>query len=156
MKLMANPKTIFCLALLLGWGNCVPAARAHAWHELILLGDVAAARVHTPRGDYGAFFQSEARVFPNGEANGFLTLDPLDAAPHHGGGMNVVVGDGSVRFLRDGSVAGVLLRGREVESDRLLIVRVTPAATEDCLIYTTVGSDVHATWETPGRFIVVR
>jgi hypothetical protein len=58
MKLTAYPKTIFCLALLLGWGNCMPPATAQS--------------------------------------------------------------------------------------------------SEDCLIYTTIGTDVHATWEAQGRLAVIR
>ena len=52
-------------------------------------------------------------------------------------------------------IEGVLLRGRTSEGDPI-VVMITPAATEDCLIYTTVGPDVHAIWEAQGRLTVIR
>ena len=158
MKFTAYPKTIFCLALLLGWGNCMPPATAQSiqlwsWHELVILSPLQTVEAHTPRDSYSAIFQSEARVFPNGEARGFLTLSPTDSAPGYPGGVNVALSDGSVRFLRDGTVARVLLRGRTEEGD-LVVIMITPAATEDCLIYTTAGSGVQATWEAQGQIVV--
>lgn len=160
MKLTAYPKTIFCLALLLGWGNCVPPATAQslelwAWHELVIVSSLQTVEAHTPRDRYHAVFQSEARVFPNGAARGFLTLIPTDSAVVDPTMPNVVFVGGNVRFNRDGTVAGVLLRGRTEEGD-LVVIRISPAATEDCLIYTTVGSDIHATWEAPGQVTLLR
>ena len=160
MKLTAYPKTIFCLALLLGWGNCMPPATAqsieiYSWHELVILSSLQTVEAHTPRDSYDAVFQSEIRVFRNPGANGFLMLDPTDSAPRHTGGVNMIFLDGHVRFNRDGTVAAVLLRGRTVEGNPI-VVMITPDEMEDCLIYTTIGTDVHATWEAQGRIAVIR
>jgi prepilin-type processing-associated H-X9-DG protein len=161
MKLTAFPKTIFCLALLLCWGNCAPpvTAQGGVWVTVGFFevhSPPQTVAVHTPRDSYSAVFQSEARVFfPNGAASGFLTLSPTDSAPGHPGGANMLFSDGSVRFLHNGTVEGVLLRGSTSEGD-LIVVMITPAATEDCLIYTTVGSDIHATWEAQGSIGVIR
>jgi prepilin-type processing-associated H-X9-DG protein len=158
MKLTTYPKTIFCLTLLLGWGNCAPPATAqyqgtHALYQDIFIPvPPQTVEVHTPRDSYNAGFHSEIRVFRNAEANGFLMLDPTDST--HPGGANFTFGDGSVRFNRDGTVAGVLLRGRTIEGDPVVVI-ITPAEIEDCLIYTTVGPDVNATWEAQGRLIVI-
>ena len=152
MKLIAFRKTIFCLALLLAWGNCAPPAMAkhEHWIEIESVSLPQTVEVHTPIDSYNAGFQSEVHVFPNGTASGFLTLIPTD---RHPGGANFLFGDGSVRFNRDGTVAGVLLRGYSEEGN-LIVVMITPDASADCLIYTVVGPDVHATWEAQGQIVV--
>jgi prepilin-type processing-associated H-X9-DG protein len=158
MKLTAFPKTIFCLALLLGWGSCVPSATAQCnkcWIELNSVTFPQTVEVETPRGDYTAVFQSEVQVFPNHEARGFLTLIPTDSAPRHQNGANFAFSDGHVKWSKNGTVAGVLLKGYS-EDGNPVVVMITPAASEDCLIYTTVGTDVHATWEAQGRLAVIR
>jgi hypothetical protein len=48
----------------------------------------------------------------------------------------------------------VVLRGRTEDGDPVVVI-ITPAASEDCLIYTTIGTDVHATWEAQGRIAVI-
>ena len=106
--------------------------------------------VHTPQGSYNAVFASAVQVFPDGAASGFLTLTPTD---RHPGGANFAFSDGSVRFIRD-TVAGILLQGH-TEDGNPIVVMITPSATEDCLIYTTIGVDVHATWEAEGSLRVI-
>lgn len=162
MKLTTFPQTIFSLALLLAWGHCAPPATAQSqgshplYQDIYIPAPPQTVEVHRPRDSYNAIFQSEVRVFPNGAANGFLRLDPTDSVPARDDEVLVVFENGSVRFKRDGTVAGVLLRGREVESGRLLVVMITPDASEDCLIYTIAGSGVQATWEAQGRIVVNR
>ena len=63
-------------------------------------------------------------------------LIPTDS---HSNGANFLFPDGSVRFNRDGTVAGVLLRGR-TENGKRVVLMITPAESEDCLIYTTIGT----------------
>jgi prepilin-type processing-associated H-X9-DG protein len=155
MKLTAYPKTIFCLALLLAWGSCVPPAMAQSRHgSWILIESWSAPQtveVHTPQGSYNAVFASAVQVFPDGTASGFLTLTPTD---RHPGGANFAFSDGSVRFIR-ADIAAVMVRGHSEEGNRV-VVMITPGASEDCLIYTTVGSDVHASWEAQGSIVVNR
>lgn len=155
MKLNNFPKTIFCLALLLCWGTCAPPAMAQSqhgdWIEILSTSAPQTVEVHTPRGSYNAGFQSEVRVFPDGMAIGSLTLIPTDSHP---GGVNAVLSDGSVRFIRDSIVPVVLLRGLTQQGNPI-VVMITPAASQDCLIYTTIGCcNVHATWEAQGRIVV--
>ena len=155
MKLTAYPKTIFCLALLLCWGSCAPPAVAQSappWHSIAIVSPLQTVEVHTRRLNYISVMQYQYQVYPNGTASGFLSLNPTD---RHPGGVLVAMGDGSVRFNRDGTVAAVIAQGR-TEEGNLVVVMITPAASEDCLIYTTVGSDVNATWEAQGRLIVIR
>ena len=52
--------------------------------------------------------------------------------------------DGSVRFNRDGTVAGVLLRER-TENGKRVVLMISPAESEDSLIYMTIGTQVDAT-----------
>jgi prepilin-type processing-associated H-X9-DG protein len=143
--------------LLLSWGNCAPpvTAQGGVWVTVGFFevhSSLQTVEVHTPRESYSAVFQSEARVFfPNGAARGFLTLSPTDAG--HPGGVNMIFVDGSVRFIRD-TVAGILLQGH-TEDGNPIVVMITPSATEDCLIYTTIGVDVHATWEAEGSLRVI-
>lgn len=112
--------------------------------------------VQSSKGDFRAVFQSQLKVFPDREASGFLQLIRVRGeAPNPDDEVLVLFENGNVRFERDGSVAGVVLHGRTAEGRRV-IVMITPDASEDCLIYTTVGSDVHATWEVPGRITVIR
>ena len=151
MKLTAFPKTISCLALLLCLGSFAPPATAdHAgW---ILIESQSAPQtvdVHTPRDSYNAVFLSAVQVFPDGTANGFLTLTPTD---RHPGGANFLFSDGSVRFIRH-DIAAVMVRGHSEEGN-LVVVMITPGASEDCLIYTTIGVDVQATWEAQGQIVV--
>jgi prepilin-type processing-associated H-X9-DG protein len=159
MKLTAFPKTISCLALLLCLGSFAPPATAdHVAGEdrhdqWIVIESQSAPQtvdVHTPRDSYNAVFQSAIQVFPDGTANGFLTLTPTD---RHSGGANFAFSDGSVRFIRDSIVPVVLLRGLTQQGNPI-VVMITPGASQDCLIYTTVGSDVHATWEAQGQIVV--
>lgn len=159
MSLTSFPKAIFCLTLLSYWGRSAPPATAqhggsHAiYQDIVVPSALQTVEVHTPRGSYNAvFLQSEVQVFPNRMALGSLMLIP---AAGHSGGLNVSLAEGSVRFNRDGTVAGVLLRGRTEDGNRI-IVMITPAATEDCLIYTTVGTQVNATWEAQGHIVVNR
>src|SRR5262245_15873440 len=54
MRLTNFPKTIFCLALLLGWGNCAPPAKAQVT-EYLFVAIVAlpqTVEAHTPRDSY--------------------------------------------------------------------------------------------------------
>jgi len=153
MKLTAYPKTIFCLALLLAWGNCAPPAMAQSHDNWILIESQSAPQtveVHTPRDSYIAVFQSEVRVFPDGTAIGCLIIDPTN---RDSGGVNMIFLDGSVRFNRDGTVAGVLLLGLTEEGNRV-VVMITRDASEECLIYSTIGTDVHATLEAQGEIVV--
>ncbi len=153
MKLTAFPKTIFCLTLLLAWGSCAPPAMADHVGWILIESQSApqTVEVHTPRGSYNAVFQSAVQVFPNRAAIGSLTLMPTDRRP---GGLNVAMGDGSVRFIRH-DIAAVMVRGL-TEEGNLVVVTITPAASEDCLIYTTLGSGVQATWEAQGQIVVNR
>ena len=160
MKLSVFPKSAFCLALVLCWSNCAPpvAAQGGIWVTVGFFEVIAQPQtvsVHSSGDSFSAVFQSEARLFfPRGEASGFLTLTPTDSAPNHTRGGNFLFGDGSVRFLPNGSVARVVLRGRTLNGDPV-VVMVTPDASEDCLIYTTIGTDGRATWEAEGRIAVI-
>ena len=162
MKLTAFPKTVFCLALLLCWGTYAPTATAQyegshpLYQDIFIPAPLQTVEVHTPRDTFSGVFESEARVFPNGEASGFLTLSNEVSTTRHSGGVNMIFLDGSVRFLPNGTVARVMLRGHTTEGDRVLVM-ITPVPSEDCLIYTTVGSDgVGSTWEAEGRLTVNR
>jgi len=140
-------------------GTAVPTTLAQScgpnncWIEIGSTQLPQTVEVQTPRDSYNAGFQSRLRVFRDGEATGFLELMP--APPRQTGGVNMIFVDGHVRFNRDGTVAGVVLRGRTAEGDPV-VVMITPEPSEDCLIYTTIGTDVHATWEVPGRLTVIR
>ena len=117
--------------------------------------------VRTPRGDYKADFQIEAQVFlPYGMANGYLKLMPIDTASPHSGGVNVLFGDGSVRFSRDGRIEQVLLSGRTTGTDPLPVLLVIANQDYDegdeRLVYTLIGSHIHATWEAKGRFELIQ
>ena len=125
------------------------------WIELNSTQLQQTVEVQTPRGDYNAVFQSEMHVFSNRQAQGFLLLRDDGAAPSPDDEVLVSFEYGDVRFNRDGTVAGVVLRGRTADG-RPIVVMITPEASEDCLIYTTVGTDVHETWEVPGRLTVIR
>jgi len=158
MKLTAYPKTIFCLALLLAWGNGAPPAMAQhgGWIEIQSWSAPQTVEVHTPRDSYNAVFHSEVQVFPNGAASGFLVL----SAPDSRNGVVIYLGTGetnvaNVKWDKNSKVARVLLRGRTVDGEHIL-VSITPDASEDCLIYTTIGTDVHATWEAQGQIVVNR
>jgi len=162
MKLTGFPKTIFCLAILLCMGNGARLATAQTgvgFTEFLFVAinsPTQTVEVDTPRGSYSADFESQARVFPNGDANGFLMLSGPDSIPRHPGGVNMLFGDGSVRFHPDGTVARVLLRGSTIEGHPI-VVMITPEASEDCLIYTTIGTQLYpSTWEVPGTINVIR
>ena len=160
MKLTVFPKSAFCLARVLCGINCAPpvAAQGGIWVTVGFFEVIAPPQtvsVHRSGDSFSAVFQSEARLFfPRGEASGFLTLTPTDSSPNHPNGANFLFGDGSVRFLPNGSVARVVLRGRSLDGDPV-VVMVTPDALEDCLIYTTIGTDGRATWEAEGRIAVI-
>ncbi|HYV07913.1 MAG TPA: H-X9-DG-CTERM domain-containing protein [Blastocatellia bacterium] len=160
MKLTGLLKIAFCLALVLCWGSSAPPVTAQGgiWVTVGFFEVVAPAQtvsVHSSGDSFSAVFQNEARLFfPRGEASGFLTLTPTDSAPGHPSGANFTFGDGSVRFLPNGSIARVVLRGRTVEGDPV-VVMITPEPSEDCLIYTTIGTDGRATWEAEGRIAVI-
>ena len=132
-------------------------ANAHVWVTVGFFevsAPVQTVEVNTPRDSYDAVFHNEVQV-RNGSANGFLTLPVPDGAARHQNGANFIFVDGSVRFSRDGAVAAVRLRGRTVEGNQRITVIITPAATEDCLIYTTVGTDVTATFEVEGILTLI-
>lgn len=114
---------------------------------------VQTVEVNTPRDSYDAVFHNEVQV-RNGAANGFLTLTGPDSGARHSVGLNVLLSDGSVRFNRNGTLSAVRLRGRNAEGGRITII-ISPAATEDCLIYTTVGTDVTATFEVEGTLTLI-
>ena len=114
--------------------------------------------VHTRQDSYNAVFLSdEVRVFPDGTASGSLTLIPTNSASNPRiyylgtGEANVV----NVKWAKNGTVVRVLLGGETVDGDQIL-VSITPDASEDCLIYTTIGVEVHATWSAQGRIVVTR
>ena len=145
--------------LLLGstWAGGLRAAVAPAaptWQALTVSSPVQTIAVQSRRQSWTAVFQTEGQVFPNGSANGFLTLsDPLANGP--GRGVNFEFADGSVRFSRTGAVLRVQLRGKTPEGT-LVTVSVTPSEIEDCLIYTTVGTQLSATWMAEGRITLLR
>jgi hypothetical protein len=122
------------------------------WIDITSTQVVQSIAVQTPRGGYTAVFQSDMQVFPSREARGFLQLIPTSRPDDE---ILVAFVNGNVRFERDGSVAQVILHGR-TSAGRPIVVRITPDESQDCLIYTTVGSDVHATWQAPGRLTVNR
>lgn len=152
MKLRAFPKTIFCMVVLLCWASCTPPAMAQnesRWRSIVIISPLQPVEVHTLRGSYTANFESAALVSRNGNAGGLMTF------PSSGGGVNVIFLDGSVRF-HDGIVTGVILRGRAADGHEIF-VSVRPEPSEDCLIYTTIGTDYrYATWEAHGRIVVNR
>lgn len=111
-------------------------------------------QVDTARGTYNAVFQSEVQV-RNGSADGVLMLRPVNA--RHSGGINVALADGSVRFLHDGTVAAVRLRGRTADGDRI-VVMIFPAQSQNTFRVFVLGNgpDIGATWEANGSLTVVR
>jgi hypothetical protein len=161
MKLIAYQKTIFCLALLLCWGICVPLVTAQGGQDsgwIDLSAPVQTVVVQTPRGNYSAVFQNQVRVYPNGSASGVLELSQRDGVLRR-----FLVFAGRVQF-RDGIVIRVLLRTSEADTrgttqgdpDIPIIIASVPNAGEDRLIYTMVGTDLHvATWEAQGRIVPV-
>ncbi|MBS1791195.1 MAG: DUF1559 domain-containing protein [Acidobacteria bacterium] len=158
MKLVTFPKIIMCLALLSCWEFCRTSAHAQSFlgGVYVATSDVNGAyTVHTLEGDYKAGFQIEARVLlPYGVANGYLNLIPKDRASGHPGGVNVLMSDGSVRFARDGKIEQVLLWGRTTEADPLpvlLVIANQDDGGDGRLVYTLIGSHLHATWEAKGR-----
>ncbi|MEK6303512.1 MAG: hypothetical protein AABO41_22625 [Acidobacteriota bacterium] len=87
MKLAAFPKTVFCLALLLCWGNCAPPAMAQSapqWRSIVIASPLQTVEVHTLRGSCTATFESAALVRRNGGASGLMTF------PSPGGGPNLI------------------------------------------------------------------
>lgn len=150
MKLAAFPKTVFCLALLLCWGNCAPPAMAQSaprWRSVVITSPLQAVEVHTLRGSHTGTFESSALVRRNGDASGLMTF------PSRSGGTNMIFLDGSVRF-HDGTVTVVLLRARAADGQQILVaIRPEPSG-EDCLIYTTIGTSGFATWEAEGSIVV--
>jgi hypothetical protein len=161
MKLIAFPKTILCLALLLCWGSCVLLVTAQGGQDSIwidLSAPVQTVVVQTPWGSYSAVFQNEVRVYPNGSASGVLDLSQRDGVLRR-----FRVFAGRVQF-REGRVIRVLLRTSEADTrgtpqgdpDIPIIIASVPNAGEDRLIYTIVGTDVLvATWEAQGRIVPV-
>lgn len=157
MTCLARRRAVFGLMLCAAWAADLPTAAAQAappWQALTISSPLQTIPVQARRQSWNAVLQTEAQVFANGSANGFLTLsDPV--AQLRPGGMNFVFVDGSVRFSRSGAVLRVLLHGTNPEGT-VETVSVTPAEIEDCLIYTTVGTQLSATWMAEGRITVLR
>lgn len=157
MKLAAFPKTIFCLALLLGWGSCAPPAAAQSvdWDFVAISAPPQTVVVRTPRGSYTANFENAALVYPSGRASGVLALSKPDGAL-----WRFHVFAGRVQF-RDGTVTGVLLRagaedrGADPGDEITVVIRREPVLPQECLIYDLLGSQVHARFEAEGRMIRV-
>jgi hypothetical protein len=130
--------------------HCGPGG---CWIEISSVQMLQTVKVQTLRASYPAVFQSDLQVFPNREAQGFLQLLPAGRPDDE---ILVSFEHGVARLKRDGTVAGVVLLGRTARG-RTVIVMITPDASEDCLIYTTVGTDVRpASWEVPGRLTAIR
>jgi prepilin-type processing-associated H-X9-DG protein len=150
-------RTVLGLMLCGTWSGGQRTAAAQAaptWQALTLSAPVQTIPVQSRRQSWTAVFQTEAQVFANGSANGFLILsDPVAQAATSG--VNAAWGDGSVRFSRTGAVLRVMLRGKTPDG-AAVAVSVTPSEIEDCLIYTTVGTQLTATWMADGRITLLR
>lgn len=150
-------RTVLGMLLCGTWAGGLRTAAAQAaptWQALTISSPVQTIPVQSRRQSWTAVFQTEAQVFVNGSANGFLTLsDALASGP--GRGVNFEMADGSVKFSRTGAVLKVQLRGTTPEGT-LVTVGVTPSEIEDCLIYTTVGTQLTATWMAEGRITLLR
>jgi hypothetical protein len=124
--------------------------------EWILIESVATPQtveVHTPHRSYNSFFSSTLRINRNGRASGNMELTTPDGDRLS---YDANRGTGILRST-DGGLGWVVIQLKLIartENGRQVFVTITPAATEDCLIYTTIGTDVHATWEAQGRIRV--
>ena len=154
MTLTSFPKTVICLALLM-CGSCLAPMTAaqqssRDWDFVSIIAPPQTVTVETPRGSYTAAFENDARVYPDGRARGVLELSGPDGTPHR---FRVLAG--RVRVDDDGTVTRAVLHLREVDPGGLrrlnlaVAVEVDPSMSEDCLIYTTIGTD--STWVAYGR-----
>ena len=138
-------------------------AQAQSRGVRIAVGDINAdTLIHTLQGDYKGGFRIEAQlVFAPRVGAGFLTLPPTNQTSAHPGGVNVLFGDGSVRFNRDGKIEQVFLWGTTTGADPLPVLLVIADqrdfSGDERLVFTLIGSQQTAMWEAKGRFeLVVR
>lgn len=120
-----------------------------AWQALTLSSPPQSISVQSMRRTWPAQFQAEAQLFASRIANGFLTLTGAieQLLP---GGLNLTLRDGGMRLAASGEVQLVLMRGTTAEGN-VITVGVTPVPSEDCLIYTTIGTQVRAAWMAEGH-----
>ncbi len=113
------------------------------WDFVSIIALPQTVTVETPRGSYTAAFENEARVYPDGRARGVLELSGPDGAPHR---FRVLAG--RVR-VDDGTVTRAVLHLVEVDPrdhprlEITVVIEPEPSMSEDCLIYTTIGTDAH-------------
>lgn len=151
MDLSAHRRSL--LRLMLGGAAAGVAARSSArsatpWQALTISSPPQGLAVLSQRRSYPAVFQSEAQLLAGGPASGFLALSGA-IQPLWPGGLTVVFSEGSAQLSGTGTARRVLLRGTAGDGSALTIA-VTPVAGEDCLIYTTIGTQVRATWMADG------
>jgi hypothetical protein len=116
--------------------------------------------VENARGTYTADFQHAMILYPNGRADGTLLFTAADGSERY---LQIYAAQVHWRAESEHEVQRLRLQARELGTqpgpEVAIIIYPTPpnAAGEDCLIYTTIGTQVYnATFAVESRLTVVR